>query len=286
MVAAHVLCGVNAEYMGGYHRRDADGNIVEFEPALVAAQSAEANHAYLQVIARYADLDGGVLIDKSQWNETGLVIIKPDSLERPSSRPGHIMDRISSTGLNLVGARLFSMSVTQAEEFYGFLRKIFANKLAPNVEKVLRQRLDSAFDFEVSPDEYDVMTALLKTRHASAEVDSIIHYMTNVFPYVGMPEEQRHKRGTARCLGLLYHGPDAIATIRTKLGATDPGQAEVGTIRSDYGHDKMRNSAHASDSSEALERERHIIGFTHTRSEYSSSHKCAMRNIIDTWLQL
>lgn len=48
--------------------------------------------------------------------------------------------------------------------------------------------------------------------------------------------------------------------IRDKLGSTDPTKAEAGTIRSDYGHDLMRNGAHASDSQDSVERERKIIG--------------------------
>lgn len=33
----------------------------------------------------------------------------------------------------MVGTRLFSMSVAQATDFYGFLEKVFASKLAPQV---------------------------------------------------------------------------------------------------------------------------------------------------------
>jgi nucleoside diphosphate kinase len=53
--------------------------------------------------------------------------------------------------------------------------------------------------------------------------------------------------GPAKCFGLLYSGSNAIQLLRNKLGNTDPTKAEEGTIRIDYGHDLMRNGAHASD---------------------------------------
>lgn len=276
----------------GHHRRDAQGKISEFEPALVGAQHSEACHKYLEVFSKYADTDGGVLISPDQWNEVGMVMIKPDMLERPSSKPGHIMDLFSSTGLRLVGSRMLSMSVKEATDFYGFLQPIFAKKLAPKVDQILRQRLDGAFEFQVSDHEYEIMTALLKQKNATSEVASIIHYMTGVYPRHDLTEAERSKRGTARCLALLYHGPNAIQTIRNKLGSTDPGQAEVGTIRSDYGMDVMRNSAHASDSLEALHRERRIVGLNFTREERAARckqpdfHPCALKTIIDQWLEV
>jgi nucleoside diphosphate kinase len=55
---------------------------------------------------------------------------------------------------------------------------------------------------------------------------------------------------------LYLLGVNAIQLIRNKLGSTDPTKAQEGTIRIDYGHDLMRNGAHASDSVESAERER------------------------------
>jgi len=53
--------------------------------------------------------------------------------------------------------------------------------------------------------------------------------------------EMQLKRGPARCLALLYRGKDAIQTVRSKLGSTDPTQALPGTVRFDYGDDVMRS---------------------------------------------
>ena len=47
----------------------------------------------------------------------------------------------------------------------------------------------------------------------------------------------------------------AVSTLRETIGATDPAQAEPGTIRKLYAESKGRNSVHASDSPASAERE-------------------------------
>ena len=48
------------------------------------------------------------MVDLVQVDEhqTGLVLIKPDNMERPSSLPGHIIDMITTTGLHCRGAKV------------------------------------------------------------------------------------------------------------------------------------------------------------------------------------
>ena len=41
---------------------------------------------------------------------------------------------------------------------------------------------------------------------------------------------------------------NAIADLRALVGATDPAEADCGTIRADWGLDKGKNTVHASDS--------------------------------------
>lgn len=50
---------------------------------------------------------------------------------------------------------------------------------------------------------------------------------------------------------LVLQGDNVIARVREILGPTDSAAAPAGTIRGDFGTDKMRNIAHASDSPEA-----------------------------------
>ena len=57
------------------------------------------------------------------------------------------------------------------------------------------------------------------------------------------------------CIPLLLERDDAVAYLRTVIGATDPAEAEVGTVRALYAESKERNAIHASDSPENAARE-------------------------------
>lgn len=46
---------------------------------------------------------------------------------------------------------------------------------------------------------------------------------------------------------VLLERDDAISTLRETIGATDPAEAEEGTVRALYAESKERNSIHASD---------------------------------------
>jgi nucleoside-diphosphate kinase len=59
-------------------------------------------------------------------------------------------------------------------------------------------------------------------------------------------------------LALALERDDAVAALRRVIGATDPAQAESGTIRKLYAQSKERNAIHASDSDENAARE---VGF-------------------------
>lgn len=48
---------------------------------------------------------------------------------------------------------------------------------------------------------------------------------------------------------------DAVTRLRTVIGATDPAEAEEGTIRAIYAESKERNSIHASDAADTAARE-------------------------------
>ena len=54
---------------------------------------------------------------------------------------------------------------------------------------------------------------------------------------------------------MVIEGEEAITTIRKLVGATNPLEADLGTIRGDYGMDTGRNIIHASDSPASAERE-------------------------------
>jgi nucleoside-diphosphate kinase len=54
---------------------------------------------------------------------------------------------------------------------------------------------------------------------------------------------------------LALRGEGVIAKVRDLLGPTDSALAPKGTIRGDWGTDKMRNIAHASDSKDSAQKE-------------------------------
>ncbi|MWG33077.1 nucleoside-diphosphate kinase [Halomarina oriensis] len=51
-------------------------------------------------------------------------------------------------------------------------------------------------------------------------------------------------------LAMVWEGQDAVAQGRRMMGATDPLEADPGTIRGDYGLDLGRNVIHGSDTEE------------------------------------
>lgn len=57
------------------------------------------------------------------------------------------------------------------------------------------------------------------------------------------------------CLPMALERVDAVAHLRTVIGATDPAEAAAGTIRKLYAESKGRNAIHASDSQENADRE-------------------------------
>ena len=57
------------------------------------------------------------------------------------------------------------------------------------------------------------------------------------------------------CLPMALERADAVATLRTVIGATDPAEAAPGTVRKLYAESKGRNAIHASDSDENAARE-------------------------------
>lgn len=56
-------------------------------------------------------------------------------------------------------------------------------------------------------------------------------------------------------LGILLEAEDAVALLRRTVGATDPRNADPGTVRALFGTTLRRNAVHASDSPERVEHE-------------------------------
>ncbi len=56
-------------------------------------------------------------------------------------------------------------------------------------------------------------------------------------------------------VAMVIEGKEAIKVVRKLVGATNPIEADPGTIRGDFGLDIGRNVVHASDSAESAKRE-------------------------------
>lgn len=57
------------------------------------------------------------------------------------------------------------------------------------------------------------------------------------------------------CMPMVLEKAGAVAALRKSIGATDPKEAEAGTVRKLYAESKERNAIHASDSDENAARE-------------------------------
>jgi len=57
------------------------------------------------------------------------------------------------------------------------------------------------------------------------------------------------------CMPMILERAAAVAALRKVIGATDPAEAEAGTVRKLYAESKERNAIHASDSDENAARE-------------------------------
>ena len=57
------------------------------------------------------------------------------------------------------------------------------------------------------------------------------------------------------CMPVVLEKADAVAAFRKTIGATDPAEAEAGTIRKLFAESKERNAIHASDSDDNAWRE-------------------------------
>ena len=245
--------------------KDNPGNVKYFEPAVLTPPNMSEALPKLKLFAEFA-AEAENLIDNSvgtsDADERTLVIIKPDNWRHPSSRPGNIIDMLSRTGLRIVGCKVHRMSVNDALEFYGPVRGALHKKLAPKIGEKAKAALEKEFGIELPQSSVEKLTEAVGLPFADDQFHQIIEFMSGRNPVKCTPEEFASQEGAVKCLVLIYEGPDAIAKIRTVLGPTDPAKAPGGTVRCDFGHDVMVNTAHASDAPESVIRESKIIRIT------------------------
>jgi len=81
---------------------------------------------------------------------------------------------------------------------------------------------------------------------------------------------------SAPVAAMVIEGNDVVAGMRKMLGATNPLDADFGTIRGDYGVDLGRNIMHASDSLESAKREIGIF--------FKPEEICKYERAINSWI--
>ena len=263
---------LRAGWIGGETIRDtygdciegADGKISYFEPAVLVAPTVERAASVLRLWTEYAGRDGGI-VDKSlditdtEGIQSTLVLIKPDNFRFPSVRPGHIIDLLSRSGLRIVGLRKFSMTVAQAEDFYGPVRPILREKFKGIAAQRAGDILSKSLNIDIPEDVKAVIGEHIGPIMGEGQFEEIVKFMTGFKPSQ-VAEADKAKTGSENCLALVYKGISAVEKIRYLLGPTDPAKAQPGSVRREFGSDIMVNAAHASDSPENAAREMKIVG--------------------------
>jgi nucleoside diphosphate kinase len=240
-----------------------DGQVKYFEPAVLASPNHEEAETKLKLWAKYSEGDGGFLekvvaYPKETKVEQTLVLLKPDNFRFPSARPGNIVDMLSRTGLYIIAIKVHHMSVAEAEEFYGPVRKVLREKLKDISGQRARLAMEKEFGFGLTPATEKTLGEVMGLLFADQQFSQIVRFMTGRAPEDCSPTA-KSEPGLEKILSVVYEGPEAVNKIRNVLGPTDPRKAPPGTIRRELGQDIMINAAHASDSPENAQREMKII---------------------------
>ena len=148
--------------------------------------------------------------------------------------------------------------VAEALEFYGPVRDALVNKLGPLFGSKAKVVLEKEFSLPLGEDIEVKLQECFGVKYAEDQFAKIIEFMSGVRPD-RCSESELTDPGKVKCMVLIYEGENAIQRIRDVLGPTDPTKAPGGTVRREFGHDVMVNTAHASDSVESAEREMNVI---------------------------
>ncbi|QRN85254.1 nucleoside-diphosphate kinase [Clostridia bacterium] len=97
--------------------------------------------------------------------------------------------------------------------------------------------------YRISAMKMEVLTEEQARKHYAEHVDkpffpSLLEFITS-----------------GRVVEIVVEGENAVMGMRKMLGATDPNEAEPGSIRGTYGFSKTTNLVHASDSPSSAKRE-------------------------------
>jgi len=233
-----------------------------FEPAVLTPRNQEVALRNMKLFADFIK-DEPTIIENMKYPdpkqiERTLVIIKPDNWRYASSRPGTIIDMFSRTGLRIIGVKVHRMSVGEALEFYGPVKNVLRDKLAPVFGKKAGELLENEFGLKLSDQTVRFLTESFGVEYAEDQFSQIVEFMSGRKPDE-VPVDELNEPGNVKCMALVYEGENAVQRIREVLGPTDPMKAPGGTVRREFGRDVMVNTAHASDAPENAQREMKVI---------------------------
>jgi len=254
------------------------GEVIYFEPGVLAAPDSETARKHLAIWAKYSDSDGGILDEAIPFPageniEKTLVLIKPDNFRFPNARPGGVIDLFSRSGLSIIGFKVHHMSVAQAEDFYRPVLDVLQDKLREPSGKRARLAVEEEFGVPIDDATEKELGELIGPIAGRNHWENIVQFMCGTRPGQ-CPPDLRNAPGSEKCVALVYQGVNAVSKIREVLGPTDPSKAPSGTIRREFGHSVMVNAAHASDSPENARREMEIIRVTENH----------LKSLIDSYL--
>ena len=266
-----VTGNISVDRRGGETIRDTYGDLIidddnqvrYFEPAVLAAPTADEAQSKLKLWAHYSDSDGGLLgnviaYPAGEKPQRTLVLLKPENFRFPTGRPGNMIDFFSRTGLYIVAVKVHRMSVAQAVDFYGPVRETLRTKLKGMVAGRAKSALEKEFGFRIPAEQEKRLGDIIGPVFGDNQFENIVRFMSGKAPSEST-EEDLAKPGSEKCIALAYEGVEAVRKIRDVLGPTDPSKAPPGSIRREFGQTIMVNAAHASDSEENARREIAIV---------------------------
>src|SRR5438477_1561639 len=190
-----VIGNISPERRGGETIRDTYGDLIidendqvrYFEPAVLAAPTAEEAESKLKLWASYSEADGGI-VENTIAYPTGdkpqrtLVLIKPENFRFPTGRPGNMIDFFSRTGLFIVAVKVHRMSVAQAIDFYGPVREMLRTKLKDMVASKARAAVEKELGFKIPPEKERELGDVLGPVFGDNQFDNIVRFMSGRSP--------------------------------------------------------------------------------------------------------
>ncbi|HKK64656.1 MAG TPA: nucleoside-diphosphate kinase, partial [Clostridia bacterium] len=187
--------------------REEPDRVRYFEPAVLTPRTQEVALRNMKLFADFIKNEPTIIQnmkypDPKQIERT-LVIIKPDNWRYASSRPGTIIDMFSRTGLRIIGVKVHRMSVGEALEFYGPVKNVLRDKLAPVFGKKAGELLENEFGLKLSDQTRRFLTESFGVEYAEDQFSQIVEFMSGRKPDE-VPVDELNEPGNVKCMALIY----------------------------------------------------------------------------------